>query len=84
MPAAYTPKKERRVTQLPRKNQSGLIVADGKEVVHYRQIPDFKATLFPSNSNTVEVFRLKLSVGEPAAALNDLFQKAGAGEILRR
>jgi len=81
--AAYTPKTERRVVKLPRKNDRGLIIEDGKEVVHDRLIPDFKATLFPSNSNTVEVFRLKVTVGEPAAALNDLFRKAGASEILK-
>ena len=39
--------------------------------------------LFPSNSNTIEVFRLKVALAEPAEGLNKLFTEAGAMDVLR-
>jgi len=48
-------------------------VAPAVDVIHYHLIPDYKAVLFPSNSNTVEVFRLRAVVAEPAPQLDKLF-----------
>ena len=45
----------------------GETTADG------HHIGDYKAVLFPSNSNTIEVFRLKVAVAEPAPHLTKLF-----------
>jgi hypothetical protein len=56
-------------------------VAPAVDIIHYRQIPDYKAVLFPSNSNTIEVFRLKAVVAEPAPLLTRLF--SGNPDLLR-
>ena len=44
-------------------------------------IPEYKAVLFPSNSNTVEVFRLRVWTADPSPGLNKLF--ASNPEVLR-
>ncbi len=82
--AAYTSKLERRIARPLKKDTRGAILQPGLEIIHYRQIPEFKAVLFPSNSNTIEVFRLKVAVAEPAQALNRLFSAPQAQEILRQ
>ena len=51
------------------------------DVIHHRMIPDYKAVLFPSGSNTFEVFRLTLSTAEPSPMLNKLF--ASNPEVLK-
>ncbi len=81
--ATYTPKTERRRIKAPRKD-GRMLIEKGIDVVHHRLIPDYQAVLFPSNSNTIEVFRFRAVVGEPAAGLNALFEKAGALEILKQ
>jgi hypothetical protein len=71
-PATYIAKVERR-------HARGVVMkgkylqSPGVDVIHYRQIPDYKAELFPSNSNTMEVFRLKAVLAEPAPHLNKVF-----------
>ena len=78
--AAYTPKTERR------RVRNGLFrgkiqISPALDVIHYRQIPDYKAVLFPSGHNTIEVFRLRLSVADPAPQLDKVF--ANHPEVLR-
>lgn len=71
-PAAYIQKTERRHARqaiMKGKYQQAPAV----DVVHYRQIPDYKAILFPSTANTIEVFRLKAILAEPAPQLTKLF-----------
>jgi hypothetical protein len=51
------------------------------DIIHYRLIPEYKAVLFPSNSNTIEVFRLRAVVAEPAPQLTKLF--SANPELLR-
>ena len=58
-----------------------LVSSPGVDIVHYRQIPDFKAVLFPSGPNTGEVFRLKLAVGESMPQVDKLF--ANNPEVLK-
>jgi hypothetical protein len=53
------------------------------DVEHHRLIPEDRAVIFPSNSNTTEVFRFQGQVGEPAEGLNRLFGDAGATEVLK-
>jgi hypothetical protein len=78
--AAYAPKTERR--HVRNASFKGKIqMAPAVDVIHYRQVPEYKAILFPSNSNTIEVFRLKVTVGEPAPALDKVF--ANNPEALR-
>ena len=74
--AIYKPKLERRRVVAPKKQNNGTIIQPGLEVVHYRQIPEFQAVLFPSNSNTLEVFRLTAELADPAPALDKLFENA--------
>ena len=51
------------------------------DIIHYKQIPDFRAVLFPSTSNTIEVFRMKLAVADPSPVLDKLF--ANCPEVLK-
>jgi hypothetical protein len=48
-------------------------VSPAVDVIHYRLIPEYKAVLFPSNSNTIEVFRLRAVVADPAPQFTKLF-----------
>jgi hypothetical protein len=83
MQAAYTSKREERLVRPPRFEKNTLIQV-GLVKIHDRLIPDYKAVLFPSNSNTVEIFRLNGDFAEPAPSLNKLFQDAGATNVLRQ
>jgi hypothetical protein len=74
--AVYKPKVERRRVAGPKKQNNGTIIQPGLEVVHYRQVPEYQALLFPSNSNTIEVFRLTAELADPAPALDKLFENA--------
>ncbi|HYE98562.1 MAG TPA: hypothetical protein VEJ18_06600 [Planctomycetota bacterium] len=74
--AVYKAKLERRRLSNPRRDERTGSIIPGVEVIHYRQTPEHQAVLFPSNSNTLEVFRLKVSVAEPAPALDKLFENA--------
>lgn len=73
---AFTPKVERRRVRGLKKDQKGYVIQRALDVVHNRLIPDYQAMLFPSNSNTIEVFRLKVTTGEPAPGLTKLFANA--------
>lgn len=46
----------------------------GIELIHNQSIPDYPTRLFPSNSNTHEVFRLRAKLAEPAVGLDRLFE----------
>jgi hypothetical protein len=53
--------------------QGKVVTSPAVDVVHHRMIPDYKAVLFPSTSNTVEVFRLRMWTADPSPGLNKLF-----------
>jgi len=72
MPAAYITKVEKRHARLG-VYQGKRCIVPAVDVVHHRMIPDYKAVLFPSNQNTIEVFRLSARVAEPAPHLTKLF-----------
>lgn len=71
-PAAYITKVERRHARLAVYKGKQCVVP-AVDIVHHRMIPDYKAVLFPSNNNTIEVFRLIAKTAEPAPHLNKLF-----------
>jgi hypothetical protein len=76
MKSAYTAKVERRRVRGLKKNNANVVIQKALDVVHHRLIPDYHAMLFPSNSNTIEVFRLKVTTGEPLPAVTKLFANA--------
>ncbi len=79
-PAAYVAKTERR--RFRNAIMRGKVfAAPALDILHYRQIPDYKAVLFPSASNTSEVLRLKLAVADPLPLVDKLF--AGSPEVLK-
>jgi hypothetical protein len=78
--AAYTAKIERRHVRNVIRNGK-FITSPALDIIHHRQIPDYKAVLFPSNSNTIEVFRLKAALAEPMPNLDKLF--VGNLEVLK-
>jgi hypothetical protein len=80
--ASYIAKVEKRHIKSPVRTR--LSFTPGLEVQHNRQIPEAQVALFPSNSNTFEVFRLTLALGEPAPALNAVFARAGASDVLKQ
>jgi hypothetical protein len=83
--AAYTSKTERHdICGLKMDQKARTVIQKGVELVHDRQIPEYRAILFPSHSNTYEVFRLKAVLGEPAPVLNRLFADAGVADILKQ
>jgi hypothetical protein len=45
-------------------------------------IPVYPALLFPSNANTMEVFRLTVTLGEAAPVIDKLFENAA--EVLKK
>jgi hypothetical protein len=70
--AAYSTKVERRhVRNMVMKGK--IIQSPALDVIHHKQIPDYKAVLFPSTSNTFEVFRLKLALADPLPNVDKLF-----------
>jgi hypothetical protein len=73
--AAYTPKLEKRRVRnaVYRKAEKGVISSPAVDIQHHQLIPDYKAMLFPSNSNTIEVFRLRVGIAEPAPQLDKVF-----------
>ncbi len=80
--AAYTLKIEKRRARGLKRDARGFVIQKALDIVHHRLIPDFQAVLFPSNSNTIEVFRLRVTTGEAAHGLNKLFERAPA-ELLK-
>ena len=79
-PAAYTAKTERRRFRNAVTNGK-VTVSPAVDILHYRQIPDYKAVLFPSTQNAMDVFRVKLAVGEPLPLVDKLF--ANNPEVLK-
>jgi hypothetical protein len=78
--SAYTTKVERRhVRNLVRDGK--IIRSPALDVIHHKLSPDYKAVLFPSNSNTYEVFRLKVNLAEPLPNIDKLF--AGNTDVLK-
>lgn len=79
-PASYLQKVERRHARaaLMKGKQQ---VAPAVDIIHHRLIPEYKAVLFPSNSNTIEVFRLRAVVAEAAPQFTKLF--SANPELLR-
>jgi hypothetical protein len=78
--AAYTAKVERRHVR-GAVRQGKILVSPAVDIIHHRQIPDYKAVLFPSGSNSIEVFRLKLSLADPSPMLDKVF--AGNPDVLK-
>src|SRR5262249_43422021 len=70
--ATYTKKTERRHVHTAVYTGKQM-QSPGIDVFHTRLTPEYKAVLFPSNPNTIEVFRLKAVVGEPAPQIDKLF-----------
>jgi hypothetical protein len=71
--AAYSPKVERRRARALVPRKGGGVQSPAVDILHHQLIPDYKAILFPSNSNTFEVFRLKVGIAEPAPHLDKVF-----------
>ncbi|HXX92677.1 MAG TPA: hypothetical protein VEN81_03530, partial [Planctomycetota bacterium] len=82
---AYIPKTERKEISPPRMDQKlRTVLQKGLDLQVDRQIPDYRAVLFPSQpQNTYDVFRLKVVVGEPAPVLDRLFSDSGHADLLR-
>jgi hypothetical protein len=79
-PSAFIPKTERRHVR-GAVRQGKVLVSPAVDVLHYKQVPDYKAVLFPSTQNAMDVFRLKLAVGEPLPLVDKLF--ANNPEVLK-
>jgi hypothetical protein len=73
--ATYKLSKEVRPIKKGLKDGNNVIEKD-VTIVHDRMIPDPSALLFPSTQSTNEVFRLRAVVGEPAPALDKLFENS--------
>jgi hypothetical protein len=80
--ADYETKTDRRKIA-PLKKDGGRVIQKEVEVMHERMIPRYGVRIFPSTSNTMEVFRATLVVGEPSIGLNKAFEAAGAMDVLR-
>ncbi|HEX7897919.1 MAG TPA: hypothetical protein VF950_09180 [Planctomycetota bacterium] len=73
--ATYRPKTEkRRVRGL--KKDGNYVLQKALDVIYNQLVPEYQAVLFPSNSNTVEVFRLTVATGDPSPGLDKLFENA--------
>lgn len=79
--AGYAKKTEKKRTKTVRRD-TDRVIERGVEVTWNQLIPEYPAILFPSNANTVEVFRLTATTGEPAPGLDKLFENAP--EILKK
>ena len=60
------------------KKDSDRVIQKGLDITYNRLVPEYPALLFPSNTNTGDVFRLTATVAEPAPALDKLFENAQA------
>ncbi len=80
--ASYDGKRETRMLQRGQMNAQRTVIAPDILVEHRRLIPQYDAVLFPSTTNTIEVFRLRLNVAEPAEGLNKLFSSSRAAQEL--
>ncbi len=79
----YNLKNEDRQLQRGREGTSTSATIPERRVSHDRLIPQFHTVLFPSNSNTIQVFQVKLRVGEKLEALTKRFIDAGAMDYLK-
>ena len=82
--AAYVAKDDKRTIAGLKKTKDNVVLQKETEVQHKRLTLDYKARLFASNSNQVEVFRATLTCGEPAPSLTKLFEDAGCGDLLNK
>lgn len=73
--AAYSTRTDSKRIKAPKKD-TDRVIERGKDWTFKQMIPEYTAMLFPSNANTIEVFRLTAMVGEPAPALDKLFENA--------
>jgi hypothetical protein len=73
--AVYKAKAEKKRVRGSKKD-GGRILQRGLDVHYNLLIPEYQAMLFPSNSNTIEVFRLTAGLAEPAPGLDKLFENA--------
>ncbi len=81
--AQYNSRKERRVVQPLKYGPDKKLVQKEIIVVHDRLIPNYTTRLFPSNSNTIEIFRANVVVAELSIGLNKAFEQAGAMDMLK-
>jgi hypothetical protein len=58
------------------KKDTNRVIERGLDMTFNQLIPEYPALLFPSNANTVEVFRLTATTAEPAPGLDKLFENA--------
>jgi hypothetical protein len=79
--ASYT-RKDRTDRVKRAKKDTNRVIEMGLDFVFKQLVPDYPAMLFPSNANTVEVFRLTVTTGEEAPPLDSLFQNAA--EVLKK
>ena len=73
--AAYASKSETKRAKGV-KRDTDRVLERGLEITFKQLIPEYNAVLFPSNVNTIEVFRLTANVAEPAPAMDKLFENA--------
>jgi hypothetical protein len=78
--AAYSKKVDRRHVR-GATYKGKILMSPAVDIIHHKEIPEYKAVLFPSNSNTVEVFRLRCAIADPSPQLDKLF--AANPEVLK-
>jgi hypothetical protein len=88
MTAAYTAKNETHsicpMKEIYDQSKRARVVTMKKcEVIHERQIPEYRTMLFPSTTTTNEVFCLKAVVAEPAPGLTKLYTDINATDLLK-
>ncbi len=82
--AKITRRTIKRVTAPVNKDpRSGQILAKGSQVVYDSAAVECGVEIFPSNSNTSEVFRARVAVGQLSVPLNRLFEEAKATDVLQ-
>ena len=64
------------------KKDTGRVIQMAADMIFRQLVPEYSAVLFPSNANTIEVFRLTVTTGEEAPQLDALFQNAA--EVLKK
>lgn len=79
--AAYTKKSETKRVKGSKKD-TNRVIERGLDMTFNQLIPDYSAMLFPSNANTFEVFRLTVTLAEPAPAMDKLFENAA--DVLKK
>ncbi len=80
--ASYVRKPEEKKVITRGKKDSDRVIERASEIIIRQLVPEYPAVLFPSNANTIEVFRLTVTTGEEAPQLDALFQNAA--EVLKK